>query len=653
MENYKNVAIAIFSLTVVFGSPALAEPTLEDYGLLPQVQLMSVSPSGELIAFRHTTPDLDILSVISLTKGERINALDVSEVKPLDLNFVNNSQLFIKASEFRRVEGFLGKFEVSTGFIMDVHTSKLHQLLHPGDGVVYPGQTGLGRVVGISSDGKYLYMPAFYGKPTLVLGEWTAPPVALLRAKISSYGKTRRHEAGTHDTLDFFVDAEGHVLALEEFDEMKNEHIVLAIQDGKKVEIFKHETPYTTHSFVGITDDEQSLLMLDTNAKTGRRALYTVALSNGSIEGPVYERSDADIVFTYKDTNRKVFGIGYSGLMPSYKFFDAALQKRVEDIVASFPQHSVWIRDISPDKKHIIAYVEGFSAAGDYFLFSAGKDPVFLTTSYANISPEDIHPNGTITIAARDGLKIPTLLTIPKNNIESMKNLPTVVMPHGGPAGYDTIGFHYRAQAFAQQGYLVVQPQFRGSSGFGNEFQVAGHGEWGGKMQDDITDVLQSLVEKGIANPDRVCIVGGSYGGYAALAGGAFTPDLYKCVVSINGIGDLHSMRSWISSERGQSSRSLEYWDKQIGGDEYTKEVAQQRSPKYAAAAFKAPVLLIHAKNDEIVPISQSRQMRDALKKADKKVTYIELEGDDHHLSKGGTRLETLRAVVDFVKTHI
>src|SRR5690606_351827 len=132
--------------------------------------------------------------------------------------------------------------------------------------------------------------------------------------------------------------------------------------------------------------------------------------------------------------------------------------------------------------------------------------------------------------------KIPTLLTIPKEKITVLKNLPAVIYPHGGPESHDVIRFDYLAQALAAQGYLVIQPQYRGSSGFGRQHVLAGHGEWGKKMQDDLPDAIAALSDTGLIDPTRVCIVGASYGGYAALAGGAFTPELYKCVVSINGI---------------------------------------------------------------------------------------------------------------------
>lgn len=235
-----------------------------------------------------------------------------------------------------------------------------------------------------------------------------------------------------------------------------------------------------------------------------------------------------------------------------------------------------------------------------------------------------------------------------------MKNLPAVVIPHGGPASFDKIGFNYLAQAFAQQGYLVIQPQFRSSSGFGSEHLLAGYGEWGRKMQHDLTDAVTFFTKQGMIDKNRVCIVGSSYGGYAALAGGAFTPDLFKCVVSKNGIGNLKDFQNRISREQGTSSAAFAYWNDQIGGfSDTTEDIAAQRSPELSAAAFKAPVLLVYSEKDKIVPPRQSVTMYDALKSENKQVEILKLEGDDHHLSQGETRLQALRATIEFVNKHI
>ena len=171
-----------------------------------------------------------------------------------------------------------------------------------------------------------------------------------------------------------------------------------------------------------------------------------------------------------------------------------------------------------------------------------------------------------ITYKARDGFDIQAIVTGPPYwNPGEGAPLPALILPHGGPASYDRFGFDWMAQYFANRGYLVLQPNFRGSTGFGRAFQDAGRGEWGGKMQDDITDGVKALVSAKMIDPDRICIVGASYGGYAALAGGAYTPELYKCVIAISPISDLNQHGQSISMKYGRDSESYRSWRESIG----------------------------------------------------------------------------------------
>jgi len=231
---------------------------------------------------------------------------------------------------------------------------------------------------------------------------------------------------------------------------------------------------------------------------------------------------------------------------------------------------------------------------------------------------------------------------------------PTIVMPHGGPASYDAIGFDWMAQYFANRGYVVVQPNYRGSDGFGHAFRLAGHGEWGrGVMQHDVTDALTAAVNSGISDPERVCIVGGSYGGYAALAGGAFTPELYKCIAAIAPVSDLPRMIYDERRDSGRDSWVVAYWTDAIGDVKAERDRLEEISPANFAEAFRAPVLLIHGNDDTVVPYRQSKTMERALERAGKDVELVKLKGGDHWLSTSEMRLDTLRALDAFVSKHL
>jgi dipeptidyl aminopeptidase/acylaminoacyl peptidase len=185
------------------------------------------------------------------------------------------------------------------------------------------------------------------------------------------------------------------------------------------------------------------------------------------------------------------------------------------------------------------------------------------------------------------------------------------------------------------------------------DFKRAGYGEWGGKMQTDIDDGVDHLIASGLVDPERVCIAGASYGGYAALAAGAFSPDKYKCIASVAGISDLELMMKADRRKYGRNHWAISYWERQYGGDDFDWDKLEAISPVNFADRFEAPVLLIHGRKDTVVPIEQSKTMQKALRKADKDVTLRELEGEDHWLSYGDSRLETLRELASFIEEHL
>ena len=633
-----------------------ANPSLKDYGSLPEVEHVAMSPSGTLVALHKVTAEYNRIVIISLATNKQVRVIDISKTSPDSIRFLSEDKLALVMSKMTFNPNFKDPFELSTAFLLDITAGTVRQLLIPGQTPIYAGQTGLGHILGVSPDGNYAYMKAFTFKEKSGTTTDDGNNVvyhSLLKVNLQEKKSPTVVSLGTRETNDYFIDDKGNVLAQESYQDHSNVHKIRAYIDDAWVDIFKEKTEIQTKSFVGVTPDYKSLVMIETDTAKGRKAYYTMRLTDGTITGPLFGRDDADIDAVIRTPQGVVIGVSYSGLIPSYQFFDPAVNQKVKDILAVFPDHTVYLNDWSPDWKNILVNVQGATAPSDYYLFSDGKSAQFLTSAYPKVKPADLNPIGKITITARDGLKIPTLLTIPKKSLGAIKNLPAIIMPHGGPASHDTIGFNWKAQALANEGYLVIQPQFRGSDGFGLAHEKAGHGEWGKKMQDDLTDTLAYAVKKGFIDSKRVCIVGASYGGYAALAGGAFTPDLYQCVVSIAGISDLKSMLAWGKSEQGKYSWIVTYMEQQFSNGEADTQAMAAVSPESFAENFIAPVLLIHGLDDKRVPFKQSEQMNKALKKAKKSVTLVELEGEDHYLSNSLTRLRTLEEMVKFVNTNI
>ena len=248
----------------------------------------------------------------------------------------------------------------------------------------------------------------------------------------------------------------------------------------------------------------------------------------------------------------------------------------------------------------------------------------------------------SIVYKARDGLEIPAILTLPPG--KEPKNLPLIVLPHGGPQVRDHERWDWWSQFLADRGYAVIQPNYRGSAGFGDKYLKLGDGEWGLKMQDDIVDAKTWAVETGLADPDRACVVGGSYGGYVAMRAAQRDHEHFRCAVSFAGVSDLPEMlKNGRRSIFGKYMR--EYWEKRTGD-------LSDVSPIKFTREFGAPILVVHGKKDLRVPVEQSRDLVDLLQKAGKPVVYVEQPEGDHHFSRMEDRLQFLLEMEKFLDKH-
>lgn len=312
------------------------------------------------------------------------------------------------------------------------------------------------------------------------------------------------------------------------------------------------------------------------------------------------------------------------------QFYDEQVGRHIRAVDAFFERTAdVTLIDMSDDGAVWLLSVEGPTTAPGYYIYDAAARAVIpVGPRYAGPHEALLSPTEVLSYASRDGAALWGYLTAPAGAARSAA--PLVVFVHGGPESRDTYGYDEAVQFFASRGYLVFQPQFRGSGGFGVAFADAGRREWGGRMQHDVTDGVQHLIASGRVDPNRICIVGGSYGGYAALAGVSMTPDIYSCGISINGVSDLREMLAWERAEEGRRSMSLDYWRRSIGDVREDRTMIDQASPRRRAEAVRAPVLIVAGADDTIVPVRQSRIMRDALRDAGGEVRYIEITGEGH-----------------------
>jgi dipeptidyl aminopeptidase/acylaminoacyl peptidase len=304
--------------------------------------------------------------------------------------------------------------------------------------------------------------------------------------------------------------------------------------------------------------------------------------------------------------------------------------------------------DWSDDEKRVLVWSGGASDPGRYYLLDRSTSQMHAVVDpYPQVDPAKLSPVKSVRYRARDGLQIPAYLTLPIGR--DAKSLPLIVMPHGGPFDRDHWEYDPIVQFLASRGYAVLQPEFRGSTGYGKDFVSKGYGEWGRKMQDDLDDGVDWLAKTGQIDPRRVCMVGGSYGGYAALWAAVRNPDRYRCAASMAGVSDVPALlRS--SRDIFSATRYYREWRTQVGGE--GKADLGAVSPINFANRIRVPVLIAHGEEDARVPVKQSRAMVDALAKAHADVTSVFYKDSGHGFDSSEDLDDWLRRLEAFLAKH-
>jgi dipeptidyl aminopeptidase/acylaminoacyl peptidase len=454
---------------------------------------------------------------------------------------------------------------------------------------------------------------------------------------------------GNDYTMDWVVDRVGRPVAREDWDWRHHAYKLVALNAEGVKEILRRDD--SEHpKIAGLLADGSEVVLLAANGLS-HQAVWAIPL-DGSPAKLIAADPNADITNVYTDPyTGAIIGIYVSKSVLDVQWLEPRAQLRQDVLQRAFPGRRVHIFGWTEDETKTLVSVETPSSPPIYYI-------VDFTTHRADIVAEEYPalagiPLGEvkeISYKARDGTAIPGYLTMPA--AKPSGPIPLVVLPHGGPQSRDYLEFNWLTQFLASRGYAVLQPQFRGSTGFGDAFREAGNRQWGGLMQDDVTDGVRALIEQGIADPHRICIVGGSYGGYAALAGAAFTPELYSCAVSISGVSDLPAlMREEVPIYEGTISNSMSDWKAHIGGPNDSNLAA--KSPINAVKAIKIPILIVYGTADSVVPNAQSEKMVLALKAAGKNVSVAILAGEDHWLSRTETRVQVLKELEIFLGKNL
>jgi dipeptidyl aminopeptidase/acylaminoacyl peptidase len=625
-------ALAVFLL---LAPPAPAAP-LEAYGRLPSIEMAAISPDGARLAFVVTDGERRFLLLAGTTDLHPYLRAPAGTKKVRAIQWAGPNHLIITSSHTTDIPGIVGpKEEWFSAIDFNVATQKIHVLLsgvpNTIDSVLAPPMI---RII----DGRpFAFVEAFH-----FVGR--SGHISLFKIDLEG-DSSQLLEQGEAFDRGWLVDAGGEPLAHTQYRAAAKTWSLLLRRNGlwRTVKTVDALTGADSPELLGLGRDGHSALL-----RTGGDDLFPLremAPDATDWGAPIFEAADPRPIHD-PETGRMIGAYALTGDEDRYAFFDADDQKRWDAVVKAFPGDRVALISSSADHTKMVVDVDSpvHGPAVSFVDIGAGKAR-WLGPTYQGVG-DDVSPVRAVRFEAADGLALTGYLTVPKG--KAAAKLPLVVFPHGGPAARDQPGFNWWAQAMASRGYAVLQVNYRGSDGFGWKFLSGGFGQYGRKMQTDLSDGVRYLVGQGIVDPGRVCIVGGSYGGYAALAGVTLDPGVYRCAVSVAGISDERRMVEWAKDTSTVAAER--YWSRYVGVDQ--GESFDDISPIRHIDKVTAPILLIHGTDDTVVPIEQSRMMAAALTKAGKSVQLVTLKSEDHWLTSGETRLEMLAATMDFLEKN-
>lgn len=407
---------------------------------------------------------------------------------------------------------------------------------------------------------------------------------------------------------------------------------------------FKEEFELLQFSF-----DNKFLYALS-NINRDKKALVCFDPAQAKEVEILFEHPEFDVQNLFCSKKRKTcVAASYVSWKTERFFFDDEVKKIFQRIEKALPDYEISLVDYCKNEDKFVVKSSSDRSIGSYYLYDQKADSLTKLADVSPWLPEDaLAFMKPISYISRDGLTIHGYLTVP-NGVEP-KNMPVVVNPHGGPWSRTTWGYNPVVQFLANRGYAVLQMNFRGSIGYGKKFWEASFKQWGRAMQDDISDGVYWLIEQGIADPKRIAIHGGSYGGYATLAGLAFTPDLYACGIDYVGISN---MLTFLNTIPEYWKPSMEIFYAQIGHPEKEKEMMTAESPVFHVDAIKAPLFIAQGRKDPRVNIAESDQMVAALKKRGVDVEYMVKDNEGHGFSNEENKFDFYEAMEKFLAKHL
>lgn len=615
--------------------PDSAIPTAADFGALPTITAPVISPDGKMIAAKGLAQGTPVVFLFDTERENRtITPMPVPDKYRIEwVRWAGSRRLLISLSA--KTTLFDEDVRATRVVVLDLDT-KAQRFLEPRGGMGVDGD----NVIHVDKAGAFVLLST---QPSVF--DWPA----VYRIDLAT-GKSTKLVEPHDDVWDWFADSDGIVRAglgtrgnqwwvyyRDKADSplLRSKRRELANEDGTRIDSFTLVANSNTGFAVAA-------------GKSGRFGLYRYDFANDTLGEQIYEHPTVDISDFDLAPDGKVRGIFYDDDKPGVAWLDPELKKLQARLDRAVPDHLNRVISASDDRMQLIVWSASADDPGIYYAYNrkTGHMDAFAEI-YGSLSGKLLARMEPVRYKARDGLELRAYLTMPSGR--GVTNLPMVVMPHGGPFARDSWGYDPWVQYLASRGYVVLQPNFRGSTGFGTDFVAKGIGQWGRGMQDDIDDGVKWLVATGKVDPKRVCIMGASFGGYAAMWAAVRNPEIYRCAISFAGVSDVASMLRYDRSAMS-ATRYFRDWRARVQGDRNFE--LDRISPIKLAEKMTVPILLAHGEKDDNVPPYQSRRLHEALAKLNRPHEYISYPKEGHGFTDPVNSTDFLTRVGKFLDKY-
>jgi dipeptidyl aminopeptidase/acylaminoacyl peptidase len=618
--------------------PLAAQPTpdlipIEDLAALPAISGPMLSPDGNRILAYVNLAGEERLAIFDLAApaGTRPRLIE-SENEVTWYRWAGNGRVLVGVTREANVVG--QQLPFSRVVALDLASNRA---------AVIDSRAGFGLlgddVIYVDPDGTHMLLAA---QPDL----FTEPNVYRVDLSTRRLEIVERNRSGVWN---WFADESGIVRAGVDYGERRIRFFYRARPDEplRRIETRRYTQDDSVIEMIRFVADTDRGVVV-TNSETGRFALYEYDFATDTRGAALFEHPEVDITAPIIGPGDRVDGVSYEDDRPRVRWFNEEFARLQRLLDRSLPDKTNVILNRSRDGNRILVWSGGAADPGGYYVYDrAARRLDGFAQPFEQLAERTLAPVRHVRYANREGLSIPAYLTLPPGREE--RGLPLVVMPHGGPFARDSWAFNAQVQFLANRGYAVLQPNFRGSTGYGREFVERGFGQLGAGMIDDIEAGVDWLAGQGIVDPARVCIMGGSYGGYAALWSAVRSASRYRCAISFAGVSDLRALLRH-DARFVLPRRYMREWRRRVQGEESLDLDAI--SPLRQAARVAVPVLIAHGELDRRVPVSQSRDLARALNRRGAAVEAVFYREAGHGFSRAEDQADFLRRVEAFLARH-